>query len=268
MKLSVIILTWNSELYIKSCLDSLMDDLIESSIDFEIFVVDNGSTDKTRDILNGYNKNINVIFLNKNCGTTFSRNIALKKSVGEYILFLDSDTKIIHKKTINELILTAQNNRKFGIIAPKLILKDGTTQISFKKFPTILLKILKTIPINFIRKIAVKHESYNFSFEDKNLYKVDYCISACWLVPKEVITQVGLLDEKIFYSPEDVDFCLRIWKASYEVVWYPSVEILHYCQRVSYKNPLIAISHFWGLIYFFKKHKYYFSQSKIYKMMK
>ena len=265
MKLSVIILTWNSELYIKQCLDSLIKDLIESNINFEIFVVDNGSLDKTKNILNEYKEKINVIFLTKNNGTTFSRNLAIKKSTGDFLLFLDSDTKIINVGTIKKLILIAQSNNNFGIVAPKLLLSDGTIQKSFKKFPTIIFKILKTIPINFFKKLAIKDESYNFSIENDKLYKVDYCISACWLIPKEVISRVGILDEKIFYSPEDVDFCLRIWKSGYEVVWCPEVEIVHYCQRFSYKHPMIAISHLLGLFYFFKKHKYYFSRSKIYK---
>jgi hypothetical protein len=245
-----------------------MHDLIESNIDFEIFVMDNGSTDKTKEILNGYSEKANLIFLDQNKGTTFPRNLAIKKSTGDYILFLDSDTEIKSKKTIKNLILIAKNNKGFGIIAPKLILSDGTMQVSFKKFPTLFLKILKTIPLNFLRRLTLKSESYDFSIDNNKFYLVDYCISACWLVPKKVINQVGLLDERIFYSPEDVDFCLRIWKAGYKVVWSPTVEVIHYCQRISYKNPKIALSHFLGLLYFFRKHNYYFFRSKIYKIIK
>lgn len=266
MKLSAIILTWNSDRYIKRCLDSLMEDLIESGIDFEIFVVDNGSTDKTKVILNEYSEKINTIFLDKNKGTTFSRNLAIKRSIGEYILFLDSDTEIKNIGTTERIISILQNRKDIGIIAPRLVFPDGTTQMSYKKFPTFIVKILKIIPLKFLRKFSTKLEYYNFSNIDKNrIYLVDYCISACWLMPKIIIEKVGLLDEKIFYSPEDVDFCLRVWKAGYKVAWCPAVDIVHYCQRVSYKNISIATSHFKGLLYYFKKHNYWLFRPRIHK---
>lgn len=263
MKLSAIILTWNSERYIKRCLDSLMGDLIESGIDFEIFVIDNGSTDETVKILKKYKDKINLIVLGKNKGTTWSRNLAIRKSKGEYIMFLDSDAEI-RSGTILKLLSLMEKHKDIGIVAPKLILEDGTMQISYKKFPTLFIKIIKIIPLNFLRGLSEKMEYYDFSIDKNKIYPVDYCISACWMMPRKIIDQIGLLDEKIFYAPEDVDFCLRVWLAGFKVVYYPDAEVLHYCQRVSYKNPLIAISHFRGLLYYFKKHGYWFSMSKIY----
>ena len=85
------------------------------------------------------------------------------------------------------------------------------------------------------------------------------------VIKKEIFNKIGLFDENIFYSPEDVDFCLRIWLAGYKVIYFPNVQAIHHTQRLSYTNKYIAKRHTEGLLYYFKKYKYLFSRKKIYK---
>jgi GT2 family glycosyltransferase len=75
---------------------------------------------------------------------------------------------------------------------------------------------------------------------------------------KEVLKNVGLLDENIFYAPEDVDYCLRIWLAGYKVVYNSEVSAIHHAQEISrgLKINRATINHIKGLAYYFKKHKY------------
>src|SRR3989344_4656882 len=95
--ISVVILTWNSRRYIQECLEALVVDLQEVQKEFEIFVVDNGSTDSTRKVLKEFELRglVSVILLEKNYGTTYARNIALKKARGEYLFIIDSDAKVM-----------------------------------------------------------------------------------------------------------------------------------------------------------------------------
>jgi len=271
--LSAVILTWNSEKYIEKCLLSLISDLNGSRIPCEIFVVDNGSQDKTLEILENFklkHDNLYIIKLEKNYGTTIPRNIAIRQSKGKYILILDSDTEI-RKGTIKELVETLESNDKIGLVAPRLFYPDGQVQYSCKKFPTILLKILKAIPIHILKAIGEKLELYDqkiYSKDFKDLVEVDHCISACWLLRKKALEDVGLLDEKIFYAPEDVDLCLRLWLKGYKVVYNPKAEVIHYTQRVSHKNLKFLITHAKGLLYYFLKHKYFFSTKKLYDKIK
>ena len=263
--ISTIILTRNSEKYIKRCLDSLIFDLRNSNLDFEIFVVDNGSEDKTKEILDEYQKQgqINLIVLKENRGTTYPRNLAIKKASGEFILILDSDTET-KSGTVKKLLSELQKNDKIGIVAPKLLYSDGSVQQSYKKFPTIQLKFLKSLPFDWAQRLASQLELYDFIMGEEKSYNVDYCISAFWLLRRQVIDKVGLLDEKIFYAPEDVDYCLRVWLGGYTVAYYPTAEVIHYTQRLSYKNKKVAASHLRGLLYFFKKHHYWFSRKNLY----
>ncbi|MCD6193940.1 MAG: glycosyltransferase family 2 protein, partial [Candidatus Aminicenantes bacterium] len=87
---------------------------------------------------------------------------------------------------------------------------------------------------------------------------VDHAISACWFFRKDLINEVGGLDYRIFYAPEDVDFCLRIWKRGKKILYYPNFEVIHFTQQLSYKCSIITFQHVWGLIYFFFKHRYLF----------
>lgn len=262
VKISVIILTWNSEKYIEKCIRSL-----KKNNGIEIIIVDNGSTDNTLEIVKKYEneRGLQIIKLDKNYGTTKPRNIAISKCKGDYIFFIDSDTEI-EQNTLNSLKDVFESEKNVGMVAPCLRYPDGEIQPSCKRFPTILTKIVKFLPFKFTHKIALKDELYSDDFDE--LTEVDYCISAAWMVSKKAIDDVGLFDENIFYSPEDVDYCLRMWKKGWKVLYNPKIEVVHHAQRISYKNFLFTFSHIKGLIYYFKKHGYWFNRKKLYDNLK
>jgi hypothetical protein len=270
--LSSIILTWNSEAYIEECLLSLIEDAQNINQPIEIFIVDSGSTDKTLDILSKFTKEISEIQLmelGRNLGTTLSRNLALKKSKGDYLLVLDSDTVVL-PGTIKALLQAFKDNPLAGIVAPRLFYPDGPVQPSCKRLPTLPIKVCKFLPCSWLQRIGERGELYPSKIYSKNfksVIRVDYCISACWLIRREAINTIGLLDENIFYAPEDVDYCLRMWLAGWEVLYVPSAEVVHYTQRRSYKNFNMAWIHIKGLFYYFKKYRYFFNRKKVYRLI-
>ena len=270
--ISFIILTWNSQIYIEKCIKSILNDFKNIKVDNEILIIDGGSQDNTLNILKKlcckYQK-INVIKLDRNMGTTISRNIGIRKSMGKYIFILDSDTEI-KEGTISTLVDTLNKKDNIGIVAPRLFYSDGSIQPSCKKFPTIKTKIYKYIPFNISRKIAEKDELYDKICEKgyKQITEVDYCISAAWMVNREAIDDIGLFDENIFYAPEDVDYCLRMWLKGWKVIYNPLASVVHHTQRKSYKDPKIAWEHLKGLFYFFQKYNYWLNREKIYKKIR
>lgn len=270
--ISVIILSWNSEKYIRKCIDSLLIELINFKERHEVFIIDGGSKDFTLEILEELSSkysNIHIIRLQKNMGTTISRNIGIRESKGKYIFILDSDTEV-QKGIISTLIDMFNKKDNVGIVAPRLFYSDGSIQPSCKKFPTIKTKIYKYIPFSLTRKIAEKDELYDKIYEKgyKEITEVDYCISAAWLVNREAIDDIGFFDENIFYAPEDVDYCLRMWLKGWKVIYNPLASVIHHTQRKSYKEPKIAWEHLKGLFYFFQKYHYWFNREKIYKKIK
>jgi GT2 family glycosyltransferase len=87
-------------------------------------------------------------------------------------------------------------------------------------------------------------------------------ISCCWFLRREVVERVGPLDEHIFYAPEDVDYCLRVWRQGLAVAYFPFFRVLHHTRQVTHKRPVspTALSHLKGLFYYWRKHRYLFSR--------
>lgn len=264
MDISVIILTWNSEKHLGRCLNSLLFDLCSERFSYEIFIVDNGSSDNTVSIIKSfkvkYFHHIIPIYLSANTGTTYSRNLALEKAKGDYIIVMDSDVEICQQGTIRRLLNTFYDN-KIGLVAPKLLYADDSLQKSTDDFPTLFTKIFRYF---FLRCIEKKGQTFN---QPSGLTEIDYAISALWVLKKEVLKNVGLLDENIFYAPEDVDYCLRIWLAGYKIVYNSEVFAIHHAQEISrgLKINQATMCHIKGLIYYFKKHKYIFNRPQILK---
>ena len=95
--------------------------------------------------------------------------------------------------------------------------------------------------------------------------EVGYLMSACWLMRTDVMREIGLFDERIFYAPEDADYCIRCWKIGYKVVYCYDAEIIHLWQRIS-RQKLVSkhnIEQLKGLTYLLKKHHYVFSTQKL-----
>nr|MDA8085749.1 hypothetical protein [Nitrospiraceae bacterium] len=87
---------------------------------------------------------------------------------------------------------------------------------------------------------------------------VETAISACWFLRRDTFLEIGPLDERIFYAPEDVDYCLRIRKSGKRILYCTDLTVLHHTQQITHKKLLgrHALSHFYGLLYYFAKHSY------------
>ncbi len=268
-----VILTWNSESVINSCLDSILD--CKKDIIPIISIIENGSSDKTPEILRNYEEKFSkenikhkIFYETENLGTTKSRNKGihyLQSQKPNYICILDSDT-VVNPKAIKNLINALENNPTIGIVGPKMTNRKNQIQQSARKFPTLTLKLMKAIPIKSVQQKGEQQEKYIFS-KKSEIYPVEYLLSACWLLPSSILEKVGTLDEKIFYAPEDVDYCLRVWKSGFKCCFVPASEIIHEYQRLSKKQLLSKhnFEHVKGLAYYFKKHHYLWNTKNIAK---
>jgi GT2 family glycosyltransferase len=255
--ISFVILTWNSAKHIGACIESIFADLDCKEHSCEIFVVDNGSADGTVALIEEMRRKrdscLIPICLEKNTGTTYSRNLALKRAKGRYICIMDSDV-VLQKGALRGLIQVLENESSAGLVVPKLVYPDGRWQKSTDNFPTAFTKIRRYF---WLRKIEKQESKVS---KTENPVPVDYAISAFWVLKREVLEKIGLLDENIFYAPEDVDYCLRIWLGGYQVLYSARNQVTHDAQEISrnWKLNLSTIRHIKGLLYYFRKHRYIF----------
>ncbi len=257
MDISFIILTWNSEKFIDACLRSIFTGLQGTCYSYEIFIIDNGSTDQTPILLAAYAEKhkdiVKPIYLSENKGTTVSRNMGLRKALGKYLCIMDSDVEL-GPNLFQPLLEQLNNFPDAGMVVPKINYPSGRWQKSIDRFPTFTHKLNR-----FFRLREIEKQEEIAEKEQILIRLVDYAISAFWLFKRETLEKVGLLDEKIFYSPEDVDYCLRVWKAGFAILYVPTVSIIHHTQEISrgFKLNKAKISHIKGLFYYFIKHRYF-----------
>ncbi|MEG3765047.1 glycosyltransferase family 2 protein [Alteromonas sp. 14N.309.X.WAT.G.H12] len=260
MLYSVVILSYNAERTLAKCLASLIGALEKYAEPSEVFVVENGSTDGSQAILNAFKTTypnlIKTILFNKNTGTTHSRNSALSRVQGKYVLILDSDA-FIDKPALDTLTESLDRETDIGLVCPQLRYRDGRFQMSTDEFPTLGRKLQRFLSLSKMQKST---DVYSLKEMD-----VDYAISACWLMSRQAVEKAGLFDEKIFYSPEDVDYCISLWKAGFRLRYIPQAHVIHDAQELSrgFKITAFHLSHLKGLFYLFWKHKYFFSPKGI-----
>lgn len=265
--LSVISLTMNSEAYIERFLHTLTDDINACNIDTEIIIAENGSCDRTVDIIESYRRQypfITLIKLDRNFGTTKPRNLGIRRAVGKYVLIIDSDTEIplgTLEKLVDSFDKIPVDIKDIAIVHPRLVYPDLTFQESARRFPTIFTKIFRFLNLSAARS---RDESIQAVLQEK-ITPVDYAASAAWLIPRVIFDVVGLLDERIFYSPEDLEFCIRCWQKGFTVWYYPHATIIHHSQRMTVKHPLSSqgIDHIRNLIKLWLKYGFMFTRRKL-----
>ena len=180
--LSFIILTWNSKKFLPACFGSIAAKCQAEGIEFEIIVVDNGSTDGSAAIFDQFQVNLQGRFrcipLGKNTGTTYPRNLGLKEAKGRHICILDSDTEM-GEGSLLAALNRLQEDASIGLLVPRLLLPDQSVQNSVKRFPTFWQKLSKLPKALFGVRVPNLDFYADFPFAAER--PVDTAISACWL---------------------------------------------------------------------------------------
>jgi GT2 family glycosyltransferase len=231
--LSVIIVNFNTKKLLRDCLESLISSFKEirkKDKDFylEIIIVDNGSKDGSVEMIGkeflpkAIHASYPEIFLIENIynwGFAGAVNKGIKKSKGEFIFLLNSDT-IVNPEALKKA-LDFFKNKKQAIAGLKLINLDGSIQPSVYHFPTIL-RAIKEFWFN------IKNSYQKYYPKTKEPIKVDAVTGAAMIFPKSIVKKIGMLDEKYFFYFEDLDFCRKAFKNNIPVFYLPQAEIIHH----------------------------------------
>lgn len=258
MKLSIVILNWNSNHHLVRCLQSLGNCTVEPR---EIIIVDNGSRDGSQEFLQSMEQrgHVRVILNPSNQGVGPARNQGFAVARSEYVLSLDADTQII-PGAIEELLRTMESNPTVGLCGARLQGPDGERQYTCREFPTLQSKLFRQLPFSLRRFLLREQELLDWD-QDGSRY-VCYVIGACQMMRRRALEQVGAYDPAIFYGPEDVDLCLRMWSAGWKVLYVGRAAIIHSEQRITKGWDKLfsraTRAHIKGLIYYFWKHRYLF----------
>jgi GT2 family glycosyltransferase len=260
IKASVVILTWNSTDLLSACLASVPQGFASQS--YEVLVVDNGSHGLTPAALRYVFPWMQLVVNRKNRGVAPARNQGIRLARGEYVILLDDDT-LVQVGAFARLLRYMDAHPDVALCGPKLVDLQGRLHLSCRLFPTFSDKLIRRFPLSFAQQISRAVEMADW--DHQSIRDVDYVIGACQVIRRAALNEVGFLDEKIFYGPEDVDLCLRLQQAGWRVVYNPQAVVVHKERRVarSFLSRL-GWTHVWGVIHYFTKHGYLFSRRRLY----
>lgn len=252
--LSIIIISWKMKNFLRICLESIFK--FTEGLSFEIILVDNFSEDGTIEMIEKNFPQVHLIKNSQNKGVAPARNQGLKVAIGKYILILDADVELI-ENSILSLYQFIEDHPNCGMVGAKLVDAEKKLQYSCKRFPSLISLIYRRLEnFTFVKKSKSLNYHLMKDWDHNSIREVDYLIGACQFFRKEIVEKVGLYDDKIFYGPEDIDYCIRIRKEGWEVYYYPYTQIIHHEQRITKKNLFskITFRHFIGIIYIYAKY--------------
>ena len=220
MDISFIIVNWNTKDLLIECLASIYQTVNE--IAFEIWVVDNGSSDGSVGAVKEKYPRIKIIENRTNLGFAAANNLALERMGGHYALLLNTDT-VLTEGAVSELHNFMQGNPEAAIACGQLLNPDGSKQNSIANFPSLLSLISNETFLRLLlpRRFASKRREYRTPIE------VDSCIGACMLIRKKAIDKAGFLDDRYFFFLEETDWAYRMKKAGWKIYFVPAARIFH-----------------------------------------
>jgi len=257
--LSVIVVSFNTKKLLSDCLFSVYSKT--KGIDFEVIVVDNDSRDDSPQMVEANFPGVVLIKNGQNLGFAAANNQGLKMAKGRYLLLLNSDTKLI-ENTLFKMVQWMDGHKKIGVSSCQLLNQDETIQATGGFFPTlprVLAWMMFWDDLPFVDRVVKPihpHEPkfyFRHSWYKKEHFQ-DWVTGAFFLIRREVVKKVGLLDEKFFMYVEEMEYCYRIQKAGFWVFYSPISKIIHLKGRSGLTRNAV-LGEFSGLKYFFEKHK-------------
>jgi hypothetical protein len=234
--LSVVILNWNTCDLLEHCLASVLAATRE--ISSEILVVDNGSSDNSVDMLQNRFRCVHLIALSANVGFARGNNIGLRESKGQYRVLLNPDT-LVAEDALRIMVEHLETHPDVGAVGPHLVYPDGSTQLECARaVPTILDVFYRFMSLGkLVPRVRLPGSSYYRSTYDRTR-SVGVISGSCMMVRRDVIEQVGPLDESFFLGGEDIEWCVRIRNRGWRIHYISTANVVHYQEQSKNKAPI------------------------------
>ena len=235
---SVVVVSWNARRHLIECLKSIED--TTSGLSLEIIVVDNASSDGSDGAVAEHFPHVKLIRNRDNLGFAAANNVAIRESTGRYICLINSDV-IVLPGCIGNLVDHMNHYPHIGIAGPRVLNPDGTLQPTARPFPTLRTYLSSALALPRLSRQSAsgRHLHTTDSTHDKPT-KSDWLTGCFWIVRREALEKVGLLDEAFFMYAEDLDWCRRFWQASWDVALFATAEAIHFGGASSDNKPVWA----------------------------
>ena len=234
-KLAIIIVNWNGRDFLRRCLESISR--FPPHLEYEVVVVDNASTDGSREWLQSQQEPVRSILNEENAGFGRANNQAFAATEAPLLFLLNSDAEV-YEGTIDRLIATMGEDERIGAVGPRLVNSDGTLQASVWRNPltpfemiTTSLRLYKLMPRRLRGDLLL-----GFHWDHSHRRHVSMLSGAALLIRRKVIDAVGGFDERFHMYGEDVELSLRIVRGGWWMVFEPDANVMHHQGQSSAKR--------------------------------
>lgn len=234
--LSIIIVSWNAKKFVDECLESLHALSREPGV--EIFVVDNCSTDGTPELVRASFPEVVLIENQTNAGFARANNIGIGLSAGKYLGLINSDVRVL-PNCIEKMLEYLESHPRVGVLGPRMLGATRKSARSYMSEPTLWRCFCRALALDAVFPESKTFGSYTMPyFKRDQIAEVDVLNGWFWMIRREALDKVGLLDETFFMYGEDIDWCKRFRDSQWQVVYFPEAESIHYGGASSAKAPV------------------------------
>lgn len=235
MNLSIITVSWNVKDKLRECIASVFEH--RGNLEIEYCVVDNASRDGTVEMLAREFPQVRVIANTENKGFARANNQAISVSIGEFVLLLNPDMRVL-PETLPRMVAWMRAHPRVGVASAKLLDEQGhlNTEALPRRFPGFFdqAAIMLKVP-HLFAGILDRYLWRDFDAEKEQ--KVDSVRGSFFMIRREVLEKLKGLDERYFIWFEEVDFCKQAWNAGFEVWYVPSVTCVDYIGQSFKQQP-------------------------------
>lgn len=264
MDLGIIIVNWNTRDLLRKCLQTVFAS--QGDIAFKVVVVDNASGDASAEMVRSEFPQVLLIASEINGGFSYGNNLGLRalgyRGAGDvsadaprYALLLNPDTEV-PPESLAGMVAFMDAHPEVGIAGPKLLLADGSLDKACRRgFPTPTVAFYHFSGLAKLFPKSARFGRYNMTYVDPGqTVEVDSVVGAYMQLRREVIAEVGLLDEAFFMYGEDLDWSYRAKKAGWKVMYYPEVIVWHIKRASSRKSERAKYEFYRAMLIFYRKH--------------
>lgn len=233
---SVVIVSWNAKAYLAECLGSLSPSVCRYPM--EIIVVDNASADGSPEMVKNDFPHVKLVRNGENLGFAKASNRGIAVAQGEFVALINSDVHVLDD-ALTLLVDHCKAHRDIGIVGPRIIGGDGHLQRSCRGFPSVWNMFCRALALDIIFPRTSWFGGYLLKhWSHEELRDADILSGCFWLVRRDAMRVVGLLDEGFFIYGEDMDWCLRFRQRGWRAVFLPEAEAIHYGGASSANAPI------------------------------
>lgn len=247
-------MSWNTRELLGGCLASLAAHG-PSGRRLEVIVVDNGSSDGTANMVRRDWPGVRLMANSQNVGYTRANNQAIRVSRGEHLLLINSDA-LVTDGSLDRMLDGMDRDARVGAVGPRLVYGDGRWQRwTAGRAPTLRAAVNHYL---FLERLFPRHPAFEGLYLGQDVrqpIQAEWVSSACMLVRRAALDEVGLLDESLFVYMDDVDLCQRLRDGGWTIWYCPEAEAVHFgSQSVAHRGAVstVALRSFNG--YFARRH--------------